>query len=344
MEDFIIKSDDMILLASVSEDDGISHLDVYIYSKNGDIFVHHDYLLPAFPLSMAWLDFPVGGKELSGNKTKTNMVAVATFEPFIELWDLDIVDLPAPVALLGGPEDPEDIGNCNEPGTKLVPGSHTDSVLTLSWNRHQKNLIASGSADTTAKLWDLNNGRCLKTFNFPDKVSSVLWNPVEPSVLASGCYGGTLIITDARAENSNATAKLTTDIESISWLPAPHHNHIFVGTEDGNLTCFDIVKGLSAPLWTIKAHQKATQCISISPNIPGLLATGSTDTTTAFKIWDISAGKPECLYICEENLEVYSMKFSEDEDYLLALGIKNKRPMFVDTKTIPQVYQKFNRK
>jgi periodic tryptophan protein 1 len=290
---------------------------------------------------MAWLDFPVGGHDISGNKTQTNMVAVATFEPYIELWDLDIVDLPAPVALLGGPEDPEDVGNCGNPGVKLVPGSHTDSVLSLSWNRLQKNLLASGSADTTAKLWDLNNGRCLKTYNLPDKVSSVLWNPVEPSVIACGCYGGTLIITDARAENSNTSAKFSSDIESLSWLPAPHHNHIFIGTEDGNLTCYDIVKGLTAPLWSIQAHQKATQCISISPNIPGLLATGSTDTASAFKLWNISAGQPELLYTCQQELEVFSLKFSEDDPYLLALGIKHKRPMFVNTKNIPQINQAF---
>jgi len=311
-------------LASVSDADEISHLDVYIYSNEKDIYVHHDYLLPAFPLSLAWLDFPVGGKDISGDRTLTNMVAVSTFEPYIELWDLDIVDLPAPVALLGGPEDPEDIGDCQNPNTKLVPGSHTDAILTLSWNNHQKNLMASGSADTTSKLWDLNNGRCLKTYNNPDKVSSVLWNPVEASVIANGCYGGTLVITDVRAGNANTTTTLGSDIECISWLPAPHHNHIFVGTEDGNLTCYDIVHGLNQPLWNIHAHKNATQAISISTVIPGLLVTGSTDSESAFRIWDVSSGKPECLYTSEQSMEVYSLKFSEDDPFLLALGTKKK--------------------
>jgi len=227
------------------------------------------------------------------------------------------------------------------PDTKLVPGSHTDSVLSLSWNLHQKNLLSSGSADTTTKLWDLNTGRCIKTFNYPDKVSSVLWNPVEASVIASGCYGGTLVITDVRIGNSNTTTKLSSDVETISWIPAPHHNHIFVGTEDGNLSCYDIVHGLNKPLWVIQAHQKATQCISISPSLPGLLATGSTDTERSFRIWDISAGKPECLYTSEQAMEVYSLKFSEDDPFMLAVGMKDKRPKFVNTRNFPKVYQKF---
>jgi len=160
-------------------------------------------------------------------------------------------------------------------------------------------------------------------------------------VVANGCYGGTLVITDVRVGNSNATTKLASDIETISWLPAPHHNHIFVGTEDGNLSCFDIVHGLQKPLWNIQAHQKATQCISISPVIPGLLATGSTDTA-ALKIWDISSGKPECLYSSDDQtMEVYSLKFAEDDPFLLALGAKHKRPKFVDTKQFQNVYQKF---
>ena len=121
MDDFMIRKEDMILLAAVSEEE-VSHLvrkiipfiqsrtvvinfqfkDVYVYEYESDnLYVHHDYLLPAFPLCLSWLSFPVGGQQLSGNRTSTNYVAVGTFEPYIEIWDLDMVDQPAPLALLG---------------------------------------------------------------------------------------------------------------------------------------------------------------------------------------------------------------------------------------------------
>lgn len=62
-----------------------------------NLYVHHDVLLPAFPLSLAWLDCSPTGRQEPGN-----LAAVGTMSPGIELWDLDVMDAVEPVATLGG--------------------------------------------------------------------------------------------------------------------------------------------------------------------------------------------------------------------------------------------------
>ncbi len=46
----------------------------------------------------------------------------------------------------------------------LMANSHSDAVMTLSLNPHQNEYLASGSADTTVRIWDLEEQECKATF------------------------------------------------------------------------------------------------------------------------------------------------------------------------------------
>lgn len=193
-------------------------------------YVHHDIMLSAFPLSVAWSDFNPARAQLAGScqcavrhyglhnsqrvlhfdrfctcrglihgfskaelapsrcmhlahicasqhatgmkscgalsqvavhaaepKTAGNFAAVSTFEPEIEIWDLDVLDVLKPALVLGGrkgkrKKKASKRGGSKASTEKFKPGSHTDSVLCLAWNAHFRNGLASGSADHTIKV------------------------------------------------------------------------------------------------------------------------------------------------------------------------------------------------
>lgn len=263
-EDLQILPTDDIVLAARTEDD-VSHLEVYIYEdESSNLYVHHDILLPSFPLCLEWV--PHEG----------NLVAVGTFEPDIELWDLDTIDSIYPRHILGCAPDKKRRKKAND-------AYHVDAVLDLSSNPNATNLLVSASADRTLKLWDLSTGQCAKSYRrHEDKVSAVEWHPKEATVVASGGYDRRVVVSDARIPDKPAHVfKASGDVENVSW----RGEALYASTEDGVLYNFDLRS--TKPVWRIQAHDGPLSSFSVSPSVPGLIATGGQDRQV--KIWSTTA-------------------------------------------------------
>jgi periodic tryptophan protein 1 len=79
-EENMIRPSDSIILACHSEEDG-HMLDVYVYDdEEGSLFVHHDLMLNAFPLCVAYTDTARQGQGAGGN-----FVAIGTMDTEIEV-------------------------------------------------------------------------------------------------------------------------------------------------------------------------------------------------------------------------------------------------------------------
>lgn len=351
----VLPTDNLILAARV--EDEVAHLETYVYEDEADnLYVHHDVMLPAVPLCVEWVKSRPNKVGFHGN-----FAAVGTMDPDIELWDLDVVDGMYPTAILGqssqGATDPLSAAagtkKKKKKSKKANDSYHADAVLSLSSNSQHSNLLASGSADKTIKLWDLNNCTAAQSYSHhTDKVCALAWHPSQSSVLLSGSYDRTIVAADMRAPDAaKPTWGVESDVEQVQW--DPHNEHLFyVSTESGVLHCFDARRLPATPeeskaLWRLQAHDQSLSTFSINSAVQGFIATGSTDRTV--KLWNVSESSSGPNMVVSRDLDVgkvFSAKFAPDAEVAFRLAVAGSKGAVQvwDTSTNKAVREAFARR
>ncbi|KAL2138983.1 hypothetical protein VTI28DRAFT_5925 [Corynascus sepedonium] len=327
-EDLQILASDNLLLAAKVEDE-LAHLEVYVYEDSADnLYVHHDIMLPAIPLCVEWLDIPVSKPGVEKDSVG-NFVAIGTFDPDIEIWDLDTIDCMYPNAILGqggNAEEDKKKKKKKKKSKKANDEYHVDAVLALAANRKHRNLLASASADKTVKLWDLHTTKCAKSYSYhTDKVCALAWHSVESTVLLSGSYDRTAAIADMRAPGEQPLrVGVESDVENVRWNPHDP-NFFYVSTERGIIHYFDARNASKDPaasktVWKLQAHDESVSSFDLNPIIPGFMATGSTDRTV--KLWNISAEGPSLVVSRDFDVgKVFSTSFGPDKEVAFRLAV-----------------------
>ncbi|KAG8864785.1 hypothetical protein FRB96_003371 [Tulasnella sp. 330] len=342
-EELEVLPSDNLVVAAKTEDD-VSSLEIYVYDDSQDnLYIHHDILLPSFPLCLEWLDYVPGSSTNSGKSG--NYVAVGTFDPEIEIWSLDVLETIYPDALLGRPDnnkDPESplVTTTKKkkkkkekkapPKPKTSYEHHIDAVLGLSWNRSHRNLLASASADKTVKLWDLSReltAPAIRSFDVhEDKVQAVQWNKLEPTVLLTGSYDRTVRTFDSRSPGSGLGVRVSSDVEALRWDPWEGHA-CYVSLENGLILNFDartLPSNLKSPCparFTLQAHDGAASGLDVNTHVRGCIASGGTDGTV--KVWNVNQNdaKLDVSMVASRDLgvgKVFSVMWSPDDPLTLA--------------------------
>lgn len=112
----VYPTDNLIITAKTQDE--VSQIDAYVYSSSdANLYVHHDLMLPSFPLCLEWLDYrpaaftsadqndaPPQPIELAAGANPGdvgNFIAVGTMDPEVEIWSMDVVEACFPDAILG---------------------------------------------------------------------------------------------------------------------------------------------------------------------------------------------------------------------------------------------------
>ncbi|CCH41330.1 Periodic tryptophan protein 1 [Wickerhamomyces ciferrii] len=294
---------DNLILSTRTEDD-VSFLDIHIYDDGADdlldpevpegherpnaLYVHHDLMLPAFPLAVEWINFKPNQPE--GESDIGNFAAVGTFDPQIEIWNLDCMDKAFPDIILGEPSGAPSLKKKSKKTkkNKHITTHHIDAVLSLSHNRSYRNILASTSADTTVKLWDLNTATAARSFNqihSGKNVSSSQWHSTEQAILLTGGYDSRVALTDVRIQDDSKTSKywsINGDVENVKWV---NESQFLAGNDQGGVYCFDI-RTLDKPIWTLQAHDAGISSLDVNQYVPEMLATSAMGEKTV-KLWKI---------------------------------------------------------
>lgn len=158
---------------------------------------------------------------------------------------------------------------------------HNQYVFYLKFDP-VSNLIASGSADNTVRVWNYMTGA--EICRIKERYYEIWGIPVDYSpdgkYLVIGSYE-TLVVLDARKDYMTAATKLAHKGGIQSLVVTPDSKQVITVGVDGNLSVWDI-ETLN-PIKTIKAHGVEIWNVCINPS-GTLLITGAEDSTA--KIWN----------------------------------------------------------
>lgn len=183
------------------------------------------------------------------------------------------------------PDFPDDTGREPVPGVTLFRSfkGHTSAVRCVAFDPEGLTL-ASGSSDTTIKLWDLSNGNLLDTLkgHFKNAVFSVAFD-LEGRTLVSG------------TNNGKVEKRVIVSGDVVHSFERQCHGAVFgvafdpqgrwraEGTDRGPIELWGASNG--KVLRMLEGHELSVYCLAFDPE-GHMLASGGNDKT--IRLWDVS--------------------------------------------------------
>ena len=165
---------------------------------------------------------------------------------------------------------------------------HSESVLSVNFSPHSRSL-ASGSGDTTVRIWDLNTQtRMHECKGHKNWVLCVCWSP-DAAVIASGDVDGLICLWEPEAGTHLGNMKGHKDsITSLCWEPAHlalPSRRMCSSSKDKSIKVWDV--RTRTCLFSMHSHRQAVTCVRWSGE--GLIYSSSRDCN--IYVWETERGR-----------------------------------------------------
>jgi transducin (beta)-like 1 len=137
------------------------------------------------------------------------------------------------------------------PSLRQLQG-HNNEILSMTWSP-RLNLLATGSADGTARIWNPPTGTSIKLSTSDtgsiDMIISVEWSP-NGNILAAITANGALILWDSKGALKHSISNPSgASTLALQW--SKMGTYVATGGTDGTISVYDPITGAQKQVWTI---------------------------------------------------------------------------------------------